>query len=172
MTIWPRTLAWKIPKTEEPGGLQFMGSLRVSHNWATSLSLSCIGVGNGNPLQCSCLENPRDGGAWWAAVYGVAQSQTWLKRLSSSSSSRFISGLAILFYWSVFMPIPYCFSYCSFVMCFETKTWGTFSFVLLFSKLFCSSQSFEMPYEFQDEFFCFCKKKNFTGILIEIILIC
>ena len=47
-------------------------------------SLSCIGEGNGNPLQCSCLENPRDGRAWWAAVYGVAQSRTWLKRLSSS----------------------------------------------------------------------------------------
>ena len=51
------------------------------------LSLSCIGEGNGNPLQCSCLENPRDGGAWWAAVYGVAQSRTRLKQLSSSSSS-------------------------------------------------------------------------------------
>ena len=50
-------------------------------------SLPRIGEGNGNPLQCSCLENPRDGGAWWAAVYGVAQSRTWLKRLSSSSSS-------------------------------------------------------------------------------------
>ena len=49
-------------------------------------SLSCIGEGNGNPLQCSCLENPRDGGAWWAAVYGVAQSRTKLKQLSSSSS--------------------------------------------------------------------------------------
>ena len=48
-------------------------------------SLSCIGEGNGNPLQCSCLENPRDGGAWWASVYGVAQSRTRLKRLSSSS---------------------------------------------------------------------------------------
>ena len=48
-------------------------------------SLSCIGEGNGNPLQCSCLENPRDGGAWWAAIYGVTQSQTQLKRLSSSS---------------------------------------------------------------------------------------
>ena len=48
--------------------------------------LSCIGEGNGNPLQCSCLENPRDGGAWWAAVYGVAQSRTRLKRLSSGSS--------------------------------------------------------------------------------------
>ena len=48
-------------------------------------SLSCTGERNGNPLQCSCLENPRDGGAWWAAVYGVAQSRTRLKRLSSSS---------------------------------------------------------------------------------------
>ena len=51
-------------------------------------SLSCVGEGNGNPLQCSCLENPRDGGAWWAAVYEVAQSQTRLKRLSSSSGSK------------------------------------------------------------------------------------
>ena len=50
-------------------------------------SLSCVGEGNGNPLQCSCLENPRVGGAWWASVYGVAQSRTQLKRLSSSSSS-------------------------------------------------------------------------------------
>ena len=49
-------------------------------------SLSCIGEGNGNPLQCACLENPRDGGAWWVAIYGVAQSQTRLKRLSNSSS--------------------------------------------------------------------------------------
>ena len=58
--------------------------LRVGHDWATSLS--CIGEGNGNPLQCSCLENPRDGGAWWAAIYGVAQSRTQVKRLSRSSS--------------------------------------------------------------------------------------
>ena len=56
-----RTLAWKIPWTEELGRLQSMGSLRVGHDWATSLSLSCIGEGNGNPLQCSCLENPGDG---------------------------------------------------------------------------------------------------------------
>ena len=79
------TPAWKIPWTEQPGGLQSMGSLRVGHDWATSLSLSCIGEGNGNPLQCSCLENRRDGGAWWAAVYGVAQNRTRLKRPSSSS---------------------------------------------------------------------------------------
>ena len=78
------TLAWKIPWMEEPGRLQSMGSWRVWHNWATSLSR--IGEGNGNPLQCSCLENPRDRGAWWAAVYGVAQSGTRLKWLSSSSS--------------------------------------------------------------------------------------
>ena len=79
------TLAWKIPWTEESGGLQSMGSQRVGHDWATSLS--CIGEENGNPLQCSCLENPRDVGAWWAAVYVVAQSRTRLKRLSSSSRS-------------------------------------------------------------------------------------
>ena len=53
-------------------------------------SPSCIGEGNGYPLQCSCLENPRDRGAWWAAVYGVAQSRTRLKRLSSSSSGRWV----------------------------------------------------------------------------------
>jgi len=60
-------------------------------------SLSYIGGGNGNPLQCSCLENPRDGGAWWAAVYGVTQCQTRLKRLSSSSSSRTAARQASLF---------------------------------------------------------------------------
>ena len=53
-------------------------------------SLSCIGEGNGNPLQCSCLENPRDRGAWWAAIYGVAQRRTQLKRLSSSSRRTFV----------------------------------------------------------------------------------
>ena len=84
MALHSSTLAWKIPWTEEPDRLQSMGSWRVGHNWATSLS--CIGKGNGNLLQCSCLENPRDGGAWWAAVYGVAQSRTRLKQLSSGSS--------------------------------------------------------------------------------------
>ena len=83
------TLAWKIPWMEEPGRLQSMGLLRVGHDWATSLSLFTfmIGEGNSNLLQCSFLENPRDRGAWWAAVYGVAQSRTRLKRLSSSSSN-------------------------------------------------------------------------------------
>ena len=86
MTTYSSTLAWKIPWTEEPGRLQSIGSRNVRHNWATSLSLSCIGEGNGNPLQCSCLENPRDGGAWWAAIYRVTQSRTQLKRLCSSST--------------------------------------------------------------------------------------
>ena len=62
-------------------------------------SLSCIGEGNGNPFQCSCLENPRDRGAWWAAVYGVAQSWTRLKRLSSSSSSRKDKAIAMENRW-------------------------------------------------------------------------
>ena len=70
--------AWKIPWMEEPGGLQSMGFLEsdTTERLHFHFLLSCIGEGNGNPLQCSCLENPRDGGAWWAAVYGVAQSQT------------------------------------------------------------------------------------------------
>ena len=62
-------------------------------------SLSCTGEGNGNPLQCSCLENPRDGGAWWAAIYGVAQSRTRLKWLSSSSSSSRETGPMCHNYW-------------------------------------------------------------------------
>ena len=89
MAPYSSTLAWKIPWMEEPGRLQSMRSLGVWHDWATSLhfSLSCIGERNGNPLQCSCLENPRDGRAWWAAVSGVAQSWTRLERLRRSSSS-------------------------------------------------------------------------------------
>ena len=81
------TLAWKIPWTEEPGGLQSMGSLEsdMTKRLHFHFSLSCIGEGNGNLLQYSCLENPRDGGAWWAAVFGVAQSRTQLKPLSSSN---------------------------------------------------------------------------------------
>ena len=93
----PVLLLGKIPWTEEPGRLQSMGSLRVRHDRATSLSLFTFmrGKGNDNPLQCACLENPRDGGAWWAAVYGVAQSRTRLKRLSSSSSSNLVLSVTL-----------------------------------------------------------------------------
>ena len=71
-------------------------SLLFSHR---IYSLSYIGEGNGNPLQCSCLENPREGGAWCVAVYGVAQSRTRLKWLSSSSSSRIYS----ITIWEIYM---------------------------------------------------------------------
>ena len=83
------TLAWKIPWAEEPGRLQSMGSLRAWHDWATSLSLLTFmrWRRKWQPLQYSCLQNPRDGGAWCAAVYGIAQSRTRLKRLSSSSNN-------------------------------------------------------------------------------------
>ena len=72
---------------EEHGGLQSMGLWRVhTTEWLHfHFSLSFTGEGNGNPLHCSCLENPGDGGVWWAAVYGVAQSRTWLMWLSSSN---------------------------------------------------------------------------------------
>ena len=68
------TLAWKIPWAQEPGRLQSMSpeeSSETTERLHFHFSLSCIGEGNGHPLQCSCLENPRDGGACWAAVYGV-----------------------------------------------------------------------------------------------------
>ena len=81
-----------------PGKFHGWGSLVGCSSWGHEeldttqrlhfhVSLSCIGEGNGNPFQCSCLENPRDGGTWWAAIYGVTQSWTRLKRLSSSSSN-------------------------------------------------------------------------------------
>ena len=93
------TFAWKIPWTEKPGRLQSMGSLELdtTERLHFHFSLSYIGEGNGNPLQCSCLENPRDGEAWWAPVYGVAQSRTRLKQLSSSSSRTYKRALRILF---------------------------------------------------------------------------
>ena len=68
---------------------------------AFHFSLSCIGEGNGKPLQCSCLENPRDGGPWWAAVYGVTQSRTRLKWLSSSSTNGYIVSLGMMrMFWN------------------------------------------------------------------------
>ena len=108
------TLAWKIPWMEEPGRLQSMGSLRVGHDWVMRLhfhfSLSCIGEGNGNPLQYSCLENPRDGGAWWAAVYWVAQSRTRLKWLRSSQFKlSVLHSFKLVFYWCTlkFKPLGF-----------------------------------------------------------------
>ena len=99
MATHSSTLARKIPWTQEPCRLHSMGSLRVRHDWATQnfhFSLSCIGEENGNQLQGSCLENSRDGGAWWAAVYGVPQSRTWLKWLSSSSNTQSLCAVALV----------------------------------------------------------------------------
>ena len=82
-------------------------------------SLSCIGGGSGNPLQCSCLENPRDGGAWWAAVSGVAQGRTRLKWLSSSSSSSSI----FIFYtmYSMYLIVIILLNYLSLIQFFSWK---------------------------------------------------
>ena len=91
-------------------------------------SLSCIGEGNGNPLQCSCLENLRDGGSWWAAVYGVTQSRTRLKRLSSSSSS---SPLCLECSPTTFIPYP----------------------PTLPSSLFCLDNSFRTPVKYSGRLF-------------------
>ena len=77
---------WRSLVSYSPWGYE---ELDTTEGLPFHFSLSCIGEGNGTPLQCSCLENPRDGGAWWAAVYAVAQSQTQLKRLSSSSRDLF-----------------------------------------------------------------------------------
>ena len=87
---------WFSPYT--CSGVGFLGHMVISWSLDFSPYHMCevrqvIGEGNGNLLQCSCLENPRDGGAWWAAIYGVSQSRTWLKRLSSSSSRQVISSL-------------------------------------------------------------------------------
>ena len=83
------TLAWKIPWTESLVGCRPWGHKEsdTTERLHFHFSLSCIEEGNGNPLQCSCLENPRDGRAWWATIYGVAQSRTRLKQLSSSRIS-------------------------------------------------------------------------------------
>ena len=80
MAIHSSTLAWKIPWTEEPVGCSPWGRYEsdTTKRLHFHFSLSCIGEGNGNPLQCSCLETPMDGGTWWAAVHGVVKSRTWV----------------------------------------------------------------------------------------------
>ena len=101
------TLAWKIHGWRRLVGCSPWGCKEsdTTERLHFHFSLSCIGEGNGNPLQGSCLENPQDGGAWWAAVCGVAQSQTRLKRFSSRSDLRLqvacpdLGAMATLGYW-------------------------------------------------------------------------
>ena len=86
MAAHSSVLAWRIPVMGEPRGLPSMGSHRVGHDWsdlAAAAAAGCRdGEGDGTPLQYSCLENPMDGGAWWAAVHGVARSHNWVTSLS------------------------------------------------------------------------------------------
>ena len=98
------TLAWKIPWMEEPVGYSPWGRWEsdMTERLHFHFSLLCIGEGNGDPLQCSCLENPRDRGAWWAAVYGVTQSRTQLKWLGSNR--RFVK---ISFFYLLYMILNF-----------------------------------------------------------------
>jgi len=116
MATHSSTLAWQIPWMEEPGRLQSMESLGVGHDWVTSLSLSCTGEGNGIPLHCSCPENPRDGGAWWAIVSGVAQSRTWLKRLGSSSSYLLWISLLLFYLREISLSLSLFFFFCDSIL--------------------------------------------------------
>jgi hypothetical protein len=100
------TLVCKIPWTEEPRGLQSMGSLRVGQDWATSFSLSCIGEGNGNPPQCSLLENPRDEGAWWAAIYGSHRVGHNWSDLAAAVAEKVMSLLFNMLSWFVIAFLP------------------------------------------------------------------
>jgi len=104
---WNRAMQWHPTPVLLPGKSHGRRSLEGCSPWGHWVtSLSCIGEGNGNPLQCSCLEKPRDGGAWWAAVYGVAQSWTRLNRLSSSIYSVKKNGMYL--YQMLKLPILYC----------------------------------------------------------------
>ena len=109
-----------------------MGSLEwdMTERLHFHFSLSCIGEGNGNPLQCSCLENPRDGEAWWAALCGVAQSRTRLKRLSSSSSSEYLQ--SVIYTW-----------FCT--LSYQLSVVQSLSRVQLCSPMDCSIPGFPVP---------------------------
>ena len=102
-----------------------------------NFSLSCIGEGNGNPLQCSCLENPRDGGAWWAAVYAVTQSRTRLKWLSSSNTLYFCFSINKMFFPLIFQGFfSLHFIFCSLnIICLDVNF---FNIVILLALLWTS----------------------------------
>ena len=112
MATHSSVLAWRIQGQRSLVGGRLWGRTEsdTTERLRFHFSLSCIGKRNGNPLQCSCLENPRDGGAWWAAISGVAQSRTRLKRLSSSSSSSGLNSVVCPESYSKF-PLAIYFTY-------------------------------------------------------------
>ena len=112
-SMWNRRRRWHLTPVLLPGKSHGWRSLVGCSAWGHEesdmteqlhfhFSLSCFGEGNGSPLQCSCLENPKDRGASWTAIYGVAQSWTWLKRLSSSSSSSMWNEHNCMAVWTFF----------------------------------------------------------------------
>ena len=143
--VWTRRRQWHPTPLLLPGKSHGWRSLVGCSPWGREesdmterlhfhFSLSCIGEGNGNPLHCSCLENPRDEGAWWAAVYGVAQSRTRLKWLSSSSlnqghvlpATSYRSALHLLLdlwlcKWNMY--ISQCLVQCALFKCFLLEDW-------------------------------------------------
>ena len=114
------------------------------------------GEGNGNPLQCSCLENPGDGGAWWAAVYGVTESRTWLKRLSSSSSILVSYRLCVLSFLCRKKDV-----------CIENDLWSANSFHL--SKILLSQGSTSGESASKLTHFAVARSQVLAGWLLEII---
>ena len=129
-------------------------------------SVSCIGEGNGNPLQCSCLENPRDGGAWWAAICGVSQSQTRLKWLSSSSS--------IPIHFSLLIPKMLMFNLA--IYCLTTSNLLWFLDLITFQgpMQYCSSQHQNLlsaaDTDMTEHHFCFGPATSFFLEVLAIVL--
>ena len=108
MALHSSTLAWKIPWMEEPGRLQSMGSLELhTTEWLHfHFSLSYTGEGNGNPLQCSCLENPRDGEAWWTALYGSHRVGHDWSDLAAAAAATSLSLLTFMHWRRKWQPTP------------------------------------------------------------------
>ena len=119
MATHSSTLAWKIPWTEEPGRVQSMGSLRVRHSWATSLSPVTFmhWKRKWQPTSVFLPGESQGRGAWWAAIYGVTQSWTRRKWLSSSSSSSCFLFSLTLFHWTLF-----------YILCKSSLPWNSLLF--------------------------------------------
>ena len=120
-------------------------------------SLSCIGEGNGNPFQCSCLENPRDGGAWWEAVYGVAQSRTRLKRLSSSSRIKINKLWKTLYH--IVIPLLKVFMFV-YIYSWDKKTWNASGKRVRVTHIFNSKCLIHLPCPF-------CTGKSLPASLVS-----